>query len=53
MENNPPDEVILMLYSLRDEIQVTDSTLVLSVDPDTMDSQYVALLEREFQVITA
>ena len=53
MENNPPDEVILMLYNLRDEIQVTDSTLVLSVDPDTMDSQYVALLEREFQVITA
>jgi hypothetical protein len=53
MENNPPDEVMLMLYNLRDEIQVNNSTLVLSVDPDTMDSQYVALLEREFQVITA
>lgn len=53
MENNPPDEVILMLYNLRDEIQVSNSTLVLSVDPDTMDSQYVALLEREFQVMTA
>lgn len=53
MENNPPEEVIMMLYDLRDEIHVTDSTLLLSVDPETMDPQYVALLEREFQTIAA
>jgi hypothetical protein len=53
MENNPPEEVMMMLYDIRDEIQVTNSTLVLSVDPETMDPQYVALLEREFQVLVA
>jgi hypothetical protein len=51
MENNPPEEVMMMLYDLRDEILVTDSTLVLSIDPETLDPQYVALLEREFQVL--
>ena len=53
MENNPPEEVMMMLYDLRDEIQVTNSTLVLSVDPETLDPQYVALLEREFQVLVS
>jgi hypothetical protein len=53
MENNPPDDVIMMLYDLRDEILVTNSTLVLSVDPETMDPQHIALLEREFQVLVA
>jgi len=53
MENNPPDEVMKMLFDLRDEISVTDSTLVLSIDPETMDQQHVALLEREFQTVTA
>jgi hypothetical protein len=53
MENNPPEEVMMMLYDLRDEIQITNSTLVLSVDPETMDPQHIALLEREFQVIVA
>jgi hypothetical protein len=53
MENNPPEEVMMMLFDLRDEISVSDSALVLSIDPDTMDEQHVALLEREFQTVTA
>ncbi|MCU0861728.1 MAG: DUF835 domain-containing protein [Methanomassiliicoccales archaeon] len=53
MENNPPDEVMAMLFDLRDEISVSDSTLLLSIDPETMDEQHVALLEREFQAVTA
>ena len=53
MENNPPEEVIMMLYDLRDEIQATNSTLVLSVDPETLDPQYIAMLEREFQVMAS
>jgi hypothetical protein len=53
MENNPPEEVMMMLYDLRDEILVTNSTLVLSIDPETLDPQYVALLEREFQVLAS
>lgn len=53
MENNPPDEVMAMLFDLRDEISVSDSALLLSIDPETMDEQQVALLEREFQTVTA
>jgi len=43
----------MMLYDLRDEIQATNSTLVLSVDPETLDPQYIAMLEREFQVMAS
>jgi hypothetical protein len=52
MENNPAEDVMMMLYDLRDEIMISDSTLLLSIDPETIDSHYVALLEKEFQTIT-
>lgn len=53
MENNPADKVLMMLYNLRDEIILTDSTLILSIDPETMEESRMALLEREFQTFKA
>ncbi len=52
MENNDSDKVMRMLFDLRDEIIMTDSTLIISLDPDTIESQKMAFLEREFNVIT-
>jgi hypothetical protein len=53
LENNPPDKVMKMLYDLRDEIVMTDSALILSVDPLTLKSKHMARLEREFALVTA
>jgi hypothetical protein len=53
LENNQEDKVLMMLYNLRDEILLTNSTLILSIDPDTMEESRIALLEREFQTIAA
>jgi hypothetical protein len=52
MENNDPDKVMRMLFDLRDEIIMTDSTLIISLDPDTIEMQKMAFLEREFNVVT-
>ena len=51
MENNDPDKVMRMLFDLRDEIIMTDSTLIISLDPDTIENQKMAYLEREFNVV--
>ena len=51
MENNDPDKVMRMLFDLRDEIIMTDSTLIISLDPDTIEDQKMAYLEREFNVV--
>ena len=53
LENNSEDKVLMMLYDLRDEILLTKSTLILSIDPDTMEESRIALLERDFQTIAA
>jgi hypothetical protein len=53
LENNQEDKVMMMLYNLRDEILLTNSTLILSIDPDTMEESRIALLERDFQTIAA
>ncbi|MEM0448439.1 MAG: DUF835 domain-containing protein [Methanomassiliicoccales archaeon] len=51
MENNPPEEVMKMLFDLRDEISMVNATLIISLDPDTIEEQQTALLEREFQIV--
>jgi archaellum biogenesis ATPase FlaH len=53
MENNSADKVLMMLYNLRDEIVLSDSTLILSIDPDTMEESHMALLEREFETVSS
>lgn len=52
LENNDPDKVMRMLFDLRDEIIMTDSTLIISLDPETIEMQKMAFLEREFSVIS-
>jgi archaellum biogenesis ATPase FlaH len=52
MENNDPHKVMRMLFDLRDEIIMTASTLIISLDPDTIEDQKMAYLEREFNVVT-
>lgn len=51
MENNDSDKVMRMLFDVRDEIIMTNSTLIISLDPDTIEMQKMAFLEREFNVI--
>jgi hypothetical protein len=51
IENNDADKVMRMLFDLRDEIIMTNSTLILSLDPETIDDQKLAILEREFNVV--
>jgi hypothetical protein len=52
LENNSSDKVMRMLFDLRDEIIMTGSTLIISVDPYTIEDQKMAFLEREFSVVS-
>ena len=53
MHNNPPERVMVMLNDVCDAMVASGSTMVLSVDPKTMEPRYLALLEREFKLVAA
>jgi hypothetical protein len=53
MQNNPPQKVMFMLQDLSDEVLGSGSTLILSIDPWTIEPAYLAILEREFQLVVA
>lgn len=53
MQNNPPQKVMFMLQDLSNEVLGSTSTLILSIDPLTIEPAYLAILEREFQLVVA
>jgi hypothetical protein len=49
--NNPMDRVLRALYSIKDEVIMSHSKLVVPFDPEVLEDQQLALIEREFEVI--
>ncbi len=51
MSNNPVEKVLKTVYAIKDEIVVSESKLLIPIDPDVLDPAHLALFEREFEVI--
>ena len=51
LSENTPDKVLRMVYSIRDAVTISRSTLLVPIDPLTMDDRERALFEREFKVV--
>jgi hypothetical protein len=52
ISNNKLDRVLKMLYSISDEITMGNAKLILPIDPNVMSESEIALLEREFEVLS-
>jgi hypothetical protein len=51
ISNNGPGKVLRLLYGLRDEILISQSRMLVTLDPDVLDFKDLAFFERDFQVI--
>ena len=51
LANNTLESVLKVLYSLNDEVVVTQGLLLLSLDPQGMDKKGLAIFMRDFQVV--
>lgn len=51
ISNNGSSKVLRMLYGLRDEIMMSQSRMILTLDPGVLDSRELAFFERDFKVI--
>ena len=51
LANNSLESVLKVLYSLNDEVVVTQGLLMLSLDPQRMDKKGLAIFMRDFQVV--
>ena len=49
--NNPIDRVLRLIYALKDELLLTNSKLLVPMDPDVLEPRDLALFEREFEVL--
>ncbi|MDH7509364.1 MAG: DUF835 domain-containing protein [Methanomassiliicoccales archaeon] len=49
ISNNPIDRVLTSLLSIRDDIIMMKSALVLPLDPDVLEERHLSILEREFE----
>ncbi|MFA5312448.1 MAG: DUF835 domain-containing protein [Methanomassiliicoccales archaeon] len=49
--NNKRERVLQMLFDLRDEFITSEGTLILSVDPRTVEESVLAMLEKDFGVL--
>jgi hypothetical protein len=51
--NNPMERVLRALYSVKDEVIMSNSKLFVPFDPQALEQQQLALIEREFEVVRA
>ena len=51
ISNNGSSKVLRLLYGLRDEIMMSRSRMILTLDPGVLDSRELAFFERDFKVI--
>jgi hypothetical protein len=51
ISNNGSARVLRMLYSLRDEILMNQSRMIVTLDPRVLDSKDLAFFERDFVVV--
>ncbi len=48
--NNSLENILVLLYNIRDELTMRGGKAILPVDPDTMDERELSLFERECEV---
>ncbi len=51
ISNNPIEKVLRLIYSIRDEVVLSDSKFIIPVDPDVLYPNHLALFERELEVV--
>ena len=51
LTENPPEKVVRMMQSLRDEVIMNGALLIIPVDPNALDEKRRSMLEREFEVL--
>ena len=51
ISNNGSSKVLRLLYGLRDEIMISQSRMILTLDPGVLDLKELAFFERDFKVI--
>jgi hypothetical protein len=51
LSENEIKEVLMMLYSVMDEVIIRNALLLLPIDPNVLDASELALFEREFDVV--
>ncbi|HTY47709.1 MAG TPA: DUF835 domain-containing protein [Methanomassiliicoccales archaeon] len=49
--NNQPDKVVRFVQSLRDEVIMTGATLLIPLDPETIEERYRSMFERDFEIV--
>lgn len=52
LSNNKLDRVLKTLYSISDDVMMGNAKLILPIDPNVMSESEIALLEREFEVLS-
>lgn len=51
ISNNEMDRVLRFIYNLRDEVIMSESELIIPLDPDVLEINSLAILERELEVV--
>ena len=51
LTENPPEKVVRLMQSLRDEVIVNGALFIIPVDPKALDEKRMSMLEREFEVL--
>ena len=46
ISNNPTERILKTVYAIKDEVIVSNSTLLVPIDPDVLDLAHLALFER-------
>ena len=49
--NNPPDRVVRMIQSVRDEVIISEASFLIPLNPETVDIRHLSMFEREFEVM--
>lgn len=49
--NNPPDRVVRMIQSVRDEVIISKASFLIPLNPETVDIRHLSMFEREFEVM--
>jgi hypothetical protein len=51
ISNNSSPKVLRLLYGLRDEILMSRSRMIVTIDPKVLDDRELAFFERDFEII--
>lgn len=49
VSNNTPEKVLRVLLSIKDEVITAKSILIIPIDPETIETRYLSILEKEFE----